>query len=101
MENEDLSTRLAERPGRLRVKEVDAHRLVRLAWDLDDSELGVLALRAYHFLPKVADEALPLRFGTPADAVSRLPGCRHSGIWVHDNEIHVRLRSRKHRPRDP
>ena len=74
---------------------------MRLAWDLDDSEFRFLALRAYHFLPKVADEARLLKFGTPADAVSRLPGCRHSGIWVHDNKIHVMLRSRKHRPRAP
>ena len=60
---------------------------MRLAWDLDDSEFRVLALRAYHFLFKVADEARPLRFETPSDAESRLPECRHSGIWVHDNEI--------------
>ena len=71
---------------------------MRLARDLGDSECGVLALRAYHFLFKMADEALPLSFGTPSDARNRLPECRHSGTWVHNNDIQVRLRSRNTGP---
>ena len=80
MQKKDLRTRLAEMPENLRVKEEDVHRLVLLAWDLGDSEFGILALWAYHFLFSVADEAVPLPFGTPADAVG-LPDGRHSGIW--------------------
>ena len=98
MRKVDLRTRLAFLPERLRIAEVDIHRLITFAWERGDGEFGVLALWSYHFLFRVADEGIPLEMGSPCEAAGRLPEGRHSSVWSDELEITVRLKSRKHRP---
>ena len=61
-------------------------------------DVAVLCLACWHCLFRVQSEALPLEVGQPADATSLPPG-RHSGAWVFGDEVFIRLRRRKHRPR--
>ena len=98
MKKVDLHTRISQMPEGVRLAESDVYRLGLLAWELGDPEFGILTTLSYSFLFRVASECIPLEIGTAAEAVSPLPEGRHSGIYVANGKLHVRLRSRKNRP---
>jgi hypothetical protein len=82
----------------MRIAEEDIHRLILLAWECGDSSFGCLACLSYHFLLRVANEALPMEAGSLSDAVAKLPEQRHSALWTDGSSVHLKLRTRKHRP---
>jgi len=94
----DIRTRLQMLPDKLKIAEEDIHRLIVLAWECDDSVFGCLACLSYHFLLRVASEALPMEIGSLSDAVTRLPEERHSALWSDGTCVHLKLRTRKHGP---
>ena len=94
----DIRTRLQMLPDKLKIAEEDVHRLIVLAWECGDSLFGCLACLSYHFLLRVASEALPMEVGSLSDAVTRLPEERHSALWSDGTCVHLKLRTRKHRP---
>ena len=94
----DIRTRLQMLPEKLRIAEVDINRLIVFAWECGDSNFGCLACISYHFLLRVANEALPMEAGNLSDAVTKLPKQRHSDLWFNGVSVHLKLRTRKHRP---
>ena len=69
-----------------------------LAWEMPDPEWGLLAAMSWAFLFRVQSEALPLEFGSRAEAINGLPEGRHSSVYIDENRLVVRLRARKNRP---
>ena len=64
-----------------------------------------LCVIAWWFLLRVCNEGIPLQAGHITDRFE-LPALRHSGVWIHNSKLHVRLRTRKTGPqvlfcRDP
>jgi hypothetical protein len=98
MRKMDLQTRVASLPEGVRYSETEVQRLTLLAWELRDTEFGILATLSYQYLFRVASECIPLEIGDVGEMAHALPADRHSSIYVHEGRLHVRLRSRKNRP---
>ena len=94
----DLLNRVASLPENVKVSEEAMERLILLAWELGDPEFGILACLAWAYLFRVQSEALPLEYGSQAEAVAPLAQDRHSSVYLDNGALHVRLRCRKNRP---
>ena len=100
LRKEDWRIRLEQLPDYTKLTEPEMHSLILLAFNMGDADFGVAAVWSYHFLLRVENEAIPLQKGCPSwGRLLRLPADVHSGIWVQDGQLHLRLTSRKHRPR--
>ena len=74
-----------------------AGQAIRLATLVGLPVLAVVMAVSWECLLRIQSEAVLLQVGQASDAFD-LPQWRHSGVWVADQVLHVRLRQRKNRP---
>ena len=69
-----------------------------LALNMDDKDMGLICTLSYLFLFRVQSEMIPLEAGVESELAAGLAQHRHSSACVKDGRLHIRLKSRKHRP---
>jgi hypothetical protein len=63
----------------------------------DTLDTGIAFRIWWNFLLRVASEGVDLQKGSPS-CLELLPSDRHSAIWCDGDAVHLRLKSRKHKP---